>query len=87
MKALTEEDARLIAAEHLLAEHLPQMQTMKRAELAIELRDLLTCAAKIEATKCLACHGRGERVHGWAICPGPCKDCGGTGEVVLEGRA
>lgn len=31
------------------------------------------------APTCTACRGRGSRLHGWAICPRPCEDCGGTG--------
>lgn len=30
---------------------------------------------------CKACHGRKERLHGWAICSGPCQDCNGTGQI------
>lgn len=33
-----------------------------------------------EPAKCTACHGRGSRVHGHAICAAECRDCGGTGE-------
>jgi hypothetical protein len=38
---LTSETARLIAADALLAEHLPNMRSMDRIELVIELRKIL----------------------------------------------
>lgn len=34
-----------------------------------------------EPETCKACHGKGQRLHGLAICPKACEDCGGTGEV------
>lgn len=33
-----------------------------------------------QPAKCTACHGRGSRVHGYAVCAAECRDCGGTGE-------
>lgn len=30
---------------------------------------------------CRPCRGTGSRLHGWAICPGPCQDCGGSGRA------
>jgi hypothetical protein len=38
---LTSETERLIAAEHLLAQHLPTMRSMDRIGLVIELRKIL----------------------------------------------
>lgn len=32
------------------------------------------------ARTCTACHGRGQRLRGWAVCPSECRDCGGTGK-------
>ena len=62
------------------------MNQYDRLKLVCEIRDLLdgTTAVEVEKTKCLKCHGRGQRVHGYAMCPGPCKDCGGTGLVEQE---
>lgn len=41
-------------------------------------RDALTPQAAA-TTRCTWCHGRGTRVHGWALVAAKCRDCGGTG--------
>lgn len=55
-------------------------RTVERDIVEWDCQPLLAPVAAVEAT-CRACHGRGTRLHGWAVCPGPCRDCDGTGKV------
>lgn len=38
-------------------------------------------------TTCKPCRGVGRRLHGSAVHPGPCEDCGGTGVVLVCANA
>lgn len=51
------------------------------------LDGFLSLGLPVSTPECRACRGRGVRLHGWAICPGPCRDCGGTGVAGWTGRA
>jgi hypothetical protein len=46
---LTEGAERLIAAEHLLSEHLPEMQLFDRLGLVMKIRDILDGSADMPA--------------------------------------
>lgn len=39
------------------------------------------------APTCRACNGKGKRLHGYALCPKACEDCGGTGRVAAGSAA
>lgn len=53
------------------------------------VREVRAAATPTETppASCKACHGKGSRIHGWAMCPAPCRDCDGTGTTPPADRA
>lgn len=80
---LTDHLDTLLAIDRILHHEFPESTSGRRALIAIEILRKVTTEPRVTTTTCPECHGAGERIHGWAMCPAPCVTCDGSGVVLV----